>query len=250
VATEPVLPEHVSGHGSMLFSAHSGERLRVMRTSALFAELSQSEMLELAGCARSKAFERNEVLFMQGQPLRQVILLESGSVKLTQLSPGGSEVILWLNGTGDSVGLTGALSHGRHSCSARAVVRSRAIMWEWSRLQVFSESMPKIRRNMGAILSDRLVELEERFREIATEKVSRRVALALLRIVKHVGKESTAAVEVALSREELAQLTGTTLFTISRLMSRWNEQGIVLPRREAVLILDPVRLSAVSERGD
>jgi CRP-like cAMP-binding protein len=109
---------------------------------------------------------------------------------------------------------------------------------------------PQIRKNISQILSNRLNELEERFREVATEKVAKRVALALLRLLKHVGKQSQGGVEVSLSREELAQMTGTTLFTISRLLSKWGEEGFVLPRREAVLIKDPRRLQQLSCEAD
>jgi CRP-like cAMP-binding protein len=89
--------------------------------------------------------------------------------------------------------------------------------------------------------------LEERFREVATEKVSRRVVFALVRLLPQVGKRTSGGIEISLSREELAQLTGTTLFTISRLISKWAELGVVEPRREAVLVLDPYRLSLISD---
>jgi CRP-like cAMP-binding protein len=120
-----------------------------------------------------------------------------------------------------------------------------ALTWEYSRLQQLLTQFPQIRNNINQILATRLNELEERFREIATEKVAKRLALALLRLLKQVGKESIGGVEVSLSREELAQMTGTTLFTISRILSKWGEQGFVLPRREAVLVRDPQRLVEV-----
>src|SRR5260370_7223037 len=97
---------------------------------------------------------------------------------------------------------------------------------------------PQIRRNISQILAGRLQELEERFREVATEKVARRLALVLLRLIKQIGKPERDGIQVLLSREELAQMTGTTLYTISRLLSKWSEQGVVTPRREAVLIND------------
>jgi CRP-like cAMP-binding protein len=106
---------------------------------------------------------------------------------------------------------------------------------------------PQIRKNISQILFSRLNELEERFREVATEKVARRVALALLRLLKHIGKKVHGGVEISLSREELAQMTGTTLFTTSRLLSKWGEMGFVLPRRESVVISDPCRLELVSD---
>jgi CRP-like cAMP-binding protein len=64
--------------------------------------------------------------------------------------------------------------------------------------------------------------------------------------MKQVGKPSKGGVEISLNREELAQMTGTTLFTISRLLSKWGEEGFVLPCREAVVVLDSQRLVKVS----
>lgn len=209
-----------------------------------------SETIELAALARTKCFDRRDTIFEQGQPVRQIILIESGSVKLTQLSHGGSEVILWLHGVGEAVGLAGSVANSLHTCSARAVSTTRVMMWDWSTLERGFPAAVKIKRNLGRILSERLGELEERFREVATERVSRRVALALLRIGKQVGQVRGSGIEVFLSREELAQLTGTTLFTISRLMSKWSEMEVVTPRREAVLILNANLLSKISEDGD
>jgi CRP-like cAMP-binding protein len=120
-----------------------------------------------------------------------------------------------------------------------------ALTWEYSKLQSLLVQYPQIRNNINQILSNRLNELEERFREVATEKVAKRLALALLRLVKQVGRPTHGGTEVLLSREELAQMTGTTLFTISRILSRWSEQGFVLPRREAVLVRDTQRLIEV-----
>jgi CRP-like cAMP-binding protein len=101
---------------------------------------------------------------------------------------------------------------------------------------------PQIRKNVRQILSSRLNELEERFREVATARVAKRVALTLMRLLKQVGRMTEGGIEVSLSREELAQMTGTTLFTVSRVLSKWKEAGFVEPRREAVVILDQRRL--------
>jgi CRP-like cAMP-binding protein len=108
---------------------------------------------------------------------------------------------------------------------------------------------PQIRKNASFVLATRLNELEERFREVATERVAKRVALALLRLLKHIGRDVHGGVEVSLSREELAQMTGTTLFTISRLLSKWGEMGFILPRREAVLVRDSRLLEQVDDDG-
>jgi CRP-like cAMP-binding protein len=126
----------------------------------------------------------------------------------------------------------------------------QTLVWEYSRLQSLMAEYPQIGKNVSQILSKRLTELQERFREVATEKVAQRLALELLRLVKQVGKPAKGGMEVSLSREELAQMTGTTLYTISRLLSKWGEEGFVLPQREAVVVLDSRRLGQVSEGDD
>jgi len=209
-----------------------------MCASALFSGLTQNECLEIASCARVRSFARDEILFAQGDPNRNLTMLLSGSVKLTQISSGGNEVLLWMSGRGDAVNPSSESESCSHTCSARAVEQCRAMVWEYTRLQSLLDRYPQIRNNINQILSLRLSELEERFREVATEKAARRLALTLTRLLKQVGKPSTDGIQVSLSREELAQMTGTTLFTISRILSRWAEKGFVVPRREAVVVKD------------
>jgi CRP-like cAMP-binding protein len=219
------------------------ERVILMCASALFTGLSPHECKEIASCARVRTFARDELLFVQGQPVRNLVLIQTGSVKLTQLSANGDEVILWMNGSGETVSVPPESIACSHTCSARAMEQCRALTWEYARLQNLLVEYPQIRKNISRILSNRLNELEERFREVATEKVATRVALALMRLLRQVGKQEAGGIEVSLSREELAQMTGTTLFTISRLLSKWKDEGFVLPRREAVLVRDPERLA-------
>ena len=231
--------------GASTTESHIAERVVLMCASALFTGLSQQECMEIASCAKAMTFARDELLFMQGQPVRNLVLIQTGRVKLTQLSPSGNEVILWMNSSGDAVGVPADTTACSHTCSARAMEQCRALTWEYTRLQNLLVEYPQIRNNINQILSNRLNELEERFRKVATEKVAKRLALALLRLLKQGGKESQGGVEIALSREELAQMTGTTLFTISRILSKWGEEGFVRPRREAVLVRDAHRLGEV-----
>ena len=221
-----------------------------MCASALFTGFTPRECREIASCAHFRTYARDELLFMQGQPVRSLVLIQSGSVKLTQLSANGNEVILWMNGSGDAMGMHADSPSCSHTCSARAMEQCKTLVWEYTKLQMLVAEYPQLRKNISQILASRLQELEERFREIATEKVAKRLALALSRLVKQVGKKSTDGVEIFLSREELAQLTGTTLFTISRILSRWAEVGVVVPRREAVLVRDAERLESVSGQED
>lgn len=223
--------------------------IELIAKSELFAGLSRSDCIQVANLARLREYSRNDYVFERGQPITSVLLIVSGSLKLTQPTFSGSEVILWLGGPGEAVGVLGIPSRSRYTCSAQIIAKCRGLLWDWRELDELLISS-QIRVNIGRIMSSRITELEARFREVATEKVATRVGFALLRILDRVGKPCQGGVEVLLSREELAQLTGTTLFTVSRLLSRWSEQGIVEPRREAVLVRDPVRLLQICSEDD
>jgi CRP-like cAMP-binding protein len=120
-------------------------------------------------------------------------------------------------------------------------------MWDYATLDKLAIRYPRIRTNLGQILIGRLDELEERFREMATEKVAKRLSCVLLRLGKHVGRPVQEGVELSLTRDELAQMTGTTLFTISRILSRWGQTGAVIPRREAIILSDTRWLELASD---
>jgi CRP-like cAMP-binding protein len=122
-------------------------------------------------------------------------------------------------------------------------------VWEASVFESISDRIPSLRRNTARILGERLQEMEERFREISTQKVAPRLSHQLIRLLKQLGRGTDQSVEIGLSREELAQLTGTTLFTVSRLLSQWEKQGIVSSRREAVVVCNVQALAALSEEG-
>jgi CRP-like cAMP-binding protein len=222
----------------------------MMSASALFTGLSKEECSKIASCASARSFARGELLFMQGQSARHLLMIQTGSVKLSQISPNGNEVILWMVGPGDPLGVVIEALSQSYTCTAYAMSPSNALVWEYTRLQGMFAEIPQMRKNISQILSSRLEELQERFREVATEKVAPRVAKALMRLLKQVGKPAWGGIEISLSREELAQMTGTTLFSISRLLSRWGEEGFVLPRREAVVVLDAQRLAQVSSEED
>ena len=239
----------VSGSPSPLKMAVQQNQVTT-RESAVFVGFSQFEVSEILSCARRRSFECDELLFSQGQTSRNMIVLQSGSAKHTQLSSNGDEVLLRMSGTGDAINLPLGPAASNHTCSVRAMEPCSAWVWDQARLQDVLDRYPQLQKNISHLLQSRLQELEERFREISTEKVARRLALALLRLAKQIGKKTAKGVEISLSREELAQMTGTTLFTISRVLSRWAERGLVIPKRQAVIICDAEQLETVTDEAE
>ena len=215
---------------------------RCFETSPLFADIPRVDRAKILNVAVSRKFTRQHTIFHAGELNREILLLTEGCVKITQLGENGGEIILRLNAPGELVGAVGELRQGTHNSTAQTLVACNTLVWNIAGFEALAESYPLLQRNTMRILARRLRELEGRFLEISTERVAPRLAREVLRLLAHVGRKVDDAVEINLSREELAQLTGTTLFTVSRLLSSWEQSGILSLRRQAVIVKSPFGL--------
>ncbi len=195
----------------------------------LFADIPAAHLAEIRSAARSTNFSRKQTIFFPGEMIY------------------GSTVILRIASPGEVVGPVGGGRFGTHLSAAEARISSKALVWEIAAFEALSDRFPILRRNTMRILTKSLHELEARFCEISTRRVAQRLALELARLLPHVGKEVGGVIEINLSREELAQMTATTLFTVSRQLSLWEQQGIVSLRRLGVVVRNPLSLMAISE---
>ena len=220
-------------------------RAASVQHAPLFADISQTESREIVSRARERQFRRHQTIFLEGDPIRNVILLTHGNIKITQLGQNGSEVILRLVWSGELVGEEGFSLQPKHSSTAQALDDAAVLVWDTSVFEGLADCFPLLRRNLQNIVSQRLEELEKRYREVSTEKVASRLSNELVRLATKAGTAS----EIRLSREELAQLTGTTLFTVSRLLSEWGNRGLVKVRRETVSVqnIEALKVLAFTE---
>ena len=224
------------------------QKISLLQGFALFSDVSASDCATILMAGREKRFSRRQTIFSEGDPVQQVVLLLSGCVKVTQIGVSGNEVILRLNGGGEVLGAFRLSANSTHCSTAQAVQSSTAIVWDSASFEKLLERFPVFRRNTVRALEERLREMEQRFREVSTEKVGSRLSSELLRLSNRLGRAVNGEhLEISLSRAELAQLTGTTLFTVSRLLCRWQTLGIVSIRREAVLVRDFAALSQLSQ---
>jgi CRP/FNR family transcriptional regulator, nitrogen oxide reductase regulator len=216
-------------------------------SAPLFTGVSPEDFRRISDAARLKQFARGEMLYSEDDMVEQALLLISGTVKITQLGPNGLEVILRLGAPGDVLDAVSLFSTGRHCTTAQAIRGGGALVWDAGTFKVLVEGLPVLHQNITRFICGHFQELEERFRELATERVAPRVARQLIRLQKQVGSAQNHEVEIGLSREGLAQMTGTTLYTVSRLLSAWEEHGLVNSRLESMIISDVRTLRKVFE---
>lgn len=227
-----------------------GEALsEAVAKSPLFAGLAEEEVYLVTSLAREKRVRRKGVFFHEGDTPCALHLLLTGEVTLKQASVDGQEVIVRLVGPGEVFALASALEGAVYPVTAEALQASHALVWDQPAVQELLRRFPPLCRNAMTVVLRRLRSLEQRFREIATERVAQRLARTLLRLARHAGRkvEGGVLIDLPLSREELAQMTGTTLFTVSRCLAEWERRGLVEAGREKVLIRSTHGLVTLAE---
>ena len=204
----------------------------------MFRGLESQACADLVRLARDRRVVRRETFFLQGDPATDVFVLCAGRLKATQLASAGEQVILRLVGPGEMFGALEVGAGGQYSSGAEALEASHALLWDRCAFDEMAERNPVILRNVLRILSERMRLLEQSCRELATVRAATRVASALVRLAGQMGRPTDGGALVALGREDLAQLTGCTPFTVSRFLADWEALGYVKSRREAVVLVD------------
>jgi CRP-like cAMP-binding protein len=193
--------------------------------------------------------KRGERLFRQGAAAGSFYVLEQGRVKLTQLTADGELVLLRLVVPGEAFGGVAALGQRTYPVSAEAAEDCVALRWNGGAMDRLLRHHPQLAMNFIALLAERLHDMQARYEELATEQVEQRLARMLLRLVQRAGRrvEGGVLVDVRLSRQELAEMTGTSLFTVSRILNRWQKAGVIELRRQRVLVRHPHGLVSIAE---
>jgi CRP-like cAMP-binding protein len=216
---------------------------------ALFAGLSSEALADVRRTARVRLVPAGSFFFHQGDPATACYVLLQGRVRVTQLNEAGHQVILHMLGPGDGFALVAPFAGGEYGVSAEVVEDARALTWDGPSMARLMTAWPQLALNALGFLAGRLHELQQRYRELATERVERRVARAVLRLARQAGRKTEAGIliDLPLSRQDLAEMTGTTLYTVSRILSAWEAAGLVEVGRERVVIKRGHGLVSIAE---
>ncbi len=218
----------------------------------LFRGLSIQEREEIRGAASREQFAPRTLIVRQDEAAKALYLIFSGRAKQSETRGAGSEAVVGLLEPGDLCGWPSVLTDEVSPATVRALETTRALVWSRAVFEEFFERLPALSRNALRLLALRLGEQEERYRELAVEKVPQRLARTLLRLVRPAGRRQTDRLltDVPLSRAELAQMAGTTLFTVSRIVSQWEDRGLLEGHRGGLIVTDVAALEAIVEGQD
>ena len=221
------------------------ETLNAIRSAPIFWNISSSECQEIISTACERHYESRERIALEGDRCGETLLLISGRVKISQISHTGDEVILRICGVGNIIGGVGLAAGAIHPSTIAAMEPCRALSWKTEDFDRICSRSTTLQQNLVQIMSNMLRVMQDCFCDLATLKVSSRLARTLLRLAEQEGGGS-AHIRVPLTCEELGQMAGTTLFTVSRLLSKWTEMGLLYSERRAIVIEDVAALRAIA----
>jgi CRP-like cAMP-binding protein len=219
-----------------------------IRRTTLYKRLSESDRQQLARVSRLKRYEKGDRIFGEGDPSEFFSVVVSGRVKIVKMTPAGKDVILEIFATGDPFGAVAAYEGRPFPATATALEDTVCLLTPRQEFFSLLEQHPSLVRGLLLGLTQRLVELTNRLTEMTGGRVEARFGRLFLKLADNIGRPSPEGTIIAmpLSRQELADLTGTTIETAIRIMSRWGKDDIVRTDKDGFLLRDRSTLEEIA----
>jgi CRP-like cAMP-binding protein len=208
----------------------------------LLAALRREDRQAVAPLCRMRGYEKGETIFREGDPADRIHFVHIGRVKIVK-SAGTRDVIVEILGPGEPVGAVAVFERRPFPASAVTLEPSGILSIPEREFFALLEKRPEMMRHLLAGLTVRLMMVNKRLADL-TGSAEQRAARLFLTLADRVGLSTPDGVRIpiTLSRQEIADLLGTTLETAIRLMSRWQKEGVVLTEKDGFVIPEPVKL--------
>lgn len=222
---------------------------KIISRCALLHNLNEVECQAIIEQSQQCHIEKGHFFFHQGENATTMYIILSGQVKLSQVTQAGDQVIVGFCSPGDGLGIIVALSKLEYPLSAEAVTDCTAVAWQREKMEQLMLTYPRLALNGTAMIAQRFVKLQDQYRDIATRRVEQRVARALLRLVRQFGKkvEQGVLIDMPLSRQDLAEMTGTNVYNVSRILSKWERAAWISSQRQCIILCKAHELVVLAE---
>ena len=212
----------------------------LLRCIPFFRRLSPALRARIAAVARIKAYDRGELIFAEGDPSDAFMVIVAGRVKVFKSTPAGKEIILEIFGAGDPLGAVAVYEGAPFFASALTLDPAEILRIEQPAFFALLEQDPAMVRGLLSGLTIRLAELTRRLAELTGTRVESRFARLFLKLCEQIGRAERGGtfVPMPLSRQELADLTGTTIETAIRIMSRWQKEDVLRTEKDSFVLIN------------
>jgi len=216
-------------------------KAQILRKSSIFSSLSDDELGELVDLSIERSFTPNESIFWDGDAPEWFYIIAEGKVKIIKHSSLGKEFIIAFFGPDEMFGEVGVFENKPYPASAQAVVETKAVGIKREDFLSFLANRPQVALKIISILGGRLRDAQGRLRDFAGERVEQRLVSVLLMLSAKLG------LTLPFTRQEIADMVGTTTETAIRVMSHLKDRGIIRSVRGKVIILNEEKLRLLSE---
>jgi len=213
-----------------------------------FRKLSQAQIREVLDAATALRFDAGVPVFSEGMPVERFFLLLDGHIRVIRTTPGGDQIIALHIAPGQLFGIGAALGRTTYPATAMTADDCVTLAWPNRMWAEFTTRYDGFATETYKVVGERVAEMNNRIVELATQQVEQRVACAILRLVTQTGRKVATGIEIGLpiTRQNISDMTGTTLHTVSRLLSGWERDGIVMSERRKITVTAPHRLVMLS----
>ena len=220
----------------------------LLRSCALFSRLTSEDRRKVAEISIARHYDKGDQVFAEGDPSELIVTIVSGRIKVVKAIPGGKELILEILGPGDPLGAIAAYEARPCPASALALEEAVCIASRRAAFMGLLETCPSLVRGMLGGFSLRVIELGKRLGEITGSRVEARFAQIFLKLADRLGRPQNPGIflPLVLSRQDLADLAGTTMETSIRIMSRWGKEGVVVTQADGFLVPSREELESLS----
>jgi CRP-like cAMP-binding protein len=220
-----------------------------LRSSPLLAALPAKELAVLATLARDENYRARDYIFMEGDPAAWFCLVKSGRVRIFRQSRGGKDVVLELLGPGEPFGGVAVIEKRPYPASAQAAEPSVITKLPQDAVVALAERYPSIIKEMALMIGRRLRAAHDSVKSLAADPVEARLAATLLRLAEREGTRGPQGLTLPfhLTRQGLADMTGTTVETTIRIVSRWLKDRLVREEANRLVLADVAALRELAE---
>ena len=216
-------------------------KAQILKRSPIFASLNDDELSELVSLATERNFMSNEFVFWEGDSPEWFYIIAEGQVKVLKHSSSGKEFIISFFNSGEMFGEVAVFENKPYPANAQTTTTTKVVGIKREDLISFLTSRPQVAMRIIGVLGGRLRDAQGRLKDLAGERVEQRVASVLLMLASKLGNT------LPFTRQEIADMSGTTTETAIRIMSQLRERRIIRSNRGQVIILDEEKLRLLSE---
>lgn len=213
----------------------------ILRGCLIFSSLKDNELSELAGFVLERRFNAGEYIFWEGDAPDWFYIIAEGRIKVIKHASSGKDFIVAFFGEGEIFGEVAVFENRPYPASSQAVTGLRVLGIKREDFLTFLSERPQVALRIINILGGRLREAQSRLSDFAGERVEQRVARILLMLHAKIGSD------LPFTKQEVADMAGTTTETAIRVISRLKSAGIVHSGRGKMVILDEKRLRLLSQ---